>query len=139
MGSCAPAYEKQQKRIKALKKSGKVTVDVSKSSSRDSATKQKQRAMVTATSKGKKGGNDSDEEDGGQEELLQPVKDYVVRLFFTSAGGTWLSARNRSLSAPVVLTCMRAHPRVADVHRAADAAPQGREHVVRLPWQGHAL
>jgi hypothetical protein len=84
------AYEKQQKRIKALKKSGKVTTDVSKTSSRDSATKQKQRAMVTANSKGKRGGGggDSDEEGVDQEELLQPLKDYVVRLFFTSAGGT---------------------------------------------------
>ena len=92
------AYEKQQKRLKALKKSGKVTVDISKASSRDSATKQKQRAMVTATNKNKKAGNDSDDEDAaGQEELLQPLKDYVVRLFFTSAGGAarWSRSHRR--------------------------------------------
>jgi len=40
------AYEKQEKRLIALKKSGKVTLDVGKVSSRDSQTKKKQRDMV---------------------------------------------------------------------------------------------
>jgi len=92
------AYEKQQKRLKALKKSGKVTVDVSKTSSRDSATKQKQRAMVTGVGKGKKSAKDSDDEEGPQEELLQPVKDYIVRLAFTSAGGACRTHRAGGLN-----------------------------------------
>jgi len=103
------AYEKQEKRLIALKKSGKVTLDVGKVSSRDSQTKKKQRDMVV-DKKGKnargtkryllafffffffwlKNNTSADDDDDeiaghGQIELLKPIYDYVVKLNFSAA------------------------------------------------------
>lgn len=90
--SINPEYEKQQKRIRALQKQGKVTVSMTKSTPQDSAARKKQMAAIgDAKSRGKGGassssaGND-DDDDGVKEVLLTPVYDYVVNLKFTSAG-----------------------------------------------------
>ena len=82
------AYEKQQKKLKALKKSGKLTVDITKGGPQESATKRKQRDLVADKRKGGSRSARDDDEDAASssEVLLQPVYDYVVNLKFSSAG-----------------------------------------------------
>jgi len=83
------AYDKQQKKLKAMKSSGKVTADITKTTSRETGQKKKQRqALIDAGGKNKgsrpKGLDDEDE--APQEELLQLIRDYLVKLEFSSAG-----------------------------------------------------
>ncbi|KCV67512.1 hypothetical protein H696_06031 [Fonticula alba] len=81
------AYEKQQKRIKALKRSGKLTMDLSKSKTTDSKARRAERTKVLSTRKDRGGSKKShdDGDDNQEEQLLQPVDEYFVRLGFTPA------------------------------------------------------
>jgi len=80
-------YEKQQKRLKALKKAGKITTDLSKTDRNESKAKKKDREKLLKEAGGKahdllkEGG---DEEDG--DDLLQPLRDNNMRIIFNAGG-----------------------------------------------------
>lgn len=77
----ASDYDKQQRRLKQLKESGQVTTDISKTSSRETKNKKEQRNLVI------NGKNSSkSNEDNNKTELLQPIYENKMKIFFTSAG-----------------------------------------------------
>merc|ERR1711998_764262 len=73
------AYQKQQKRLAALKKEGKITVNVDKKGGRESKTKQKQRDLLTQNNKVQ---NMGDEES----DLLERPELNKMSIIFQSAG-----------------------------------------------------
>ncbi len=75
-------YDKQQRRLKQLKESGQVTTDISKTSSRETKNKKEQRNLVINGKNSSKGKNDGEKEP----ELLQPIYENKMKIFFTSAG-----------------------------------------------------
>lgn len=86
-------YEKQQKRLKQLQQSGKITHNVEKKGNRESKTRAKERKLLMNDKKGKassskknKGYDEEEEEQQLGEAILEPLKASKMRIDFKHAG-----------------------------------------------------
>lgn len=79
------AYDKQEKRLEQLKKSNKVTTNVTKVDSRENNKVKEQRQLVMKDHKKDKNNNNPDK-DPEPEKLLEPIKENKMKIIFTDAG-----------------------------------------------------